>query len=303
MDFDVIGYLEEAGISYSYSGKNISQGWIGTSCPFCTDSSNHLGINLDSKVYSCFRCGSKGKMSKLIMELENKTFSQITPILNQFTKKDKNYGTIRIRKNRDKEVDELIYQNSTGLTESHKVYLRSRNFDAEFLESKYKLRSGKPTSLYKHRIIIPYIRQNKTYTFSSRSIIPGQSGPKYLHNSTEQSVFAPKEILFNEDSCKDSCLVLEGVFDVFRIGSGSVALSGIQYTQRQVFLLSRFKRIFILFDPEEQAQIQAIKLSKDLSFCSSSVEIIKVETDLDPGNYLDKDVKYLKRFLFGRNYD
>ena len=66
--------------------------------------------------------------------------------------------------------------------------------------------------------------------------------------------------------------------------------------------MSKFKQIFILFDPEEQAQAQAKKLSQDLSFCSSLVEIIKVETNLDPGNYSDEDVKHLKRWLFGRNY-
>jgi len=299
--FDVIGYLEEAGINYSYSGKNISNGWIGTSCPFCNDSSNHLGINLDSKIYSCFRCGSKGKMSKFVMEKENKSYNQIIPILNQFTKKDKSYGNIAEQQKDDKPVHELIQDISTELTECHKEYLKSRNFDPDYLESRYKLRSGKPSSLYKHRIIIPYIINRKTYTFTSRATVPGQAGAKYLHCPVEQSILAPKDILYNVDNCKDSCIVLEGCTDVFRVGAGSVSLSGVQYTRKQLLVLSKFKRIFILFDPEEQAQIQAEKLSKDLSFCSSSVEIIQIETDLDPGNYSDEDVKQLKHYLFGRN--
>ena len=300
--FNVIEYFEEAGISYSESGKNISTNWIGINCPFCDDTSNHCGVNIESKMFSCWRCSSKGGISKLIMEIENKSYNQIIPILNQFTKKDKNHGNLTKRTKDDKPVHELIQDISTKLTECHKEYLKSRNFDPDFLESRYKLRSGKPTSLYKHRIIIPYIVRGKTYTFTSRDV-SGQAKIKYLHCQIEQSILAPKELLFNGDNCKDSVICLEGCTDVFRIGSGSVSLSGIQYTQKQLLVLSKFKQIFILFDPEEQAQDQARKLSFDLSFCSSLVEIIKVDTDLDPGDYSDEDVKHLKRYLFGRNYD
>jgi len=297
--FDIISYFEEAEISFSYSGKNISNNWIGTNCPFCDDTSNHLGINLDSKIYSCFRCGSKGGIPKLIKILENKTFGQIIPILKQFTKKNKNYSE-EIGITRNVNTQEFFYSISEKLTQNHKEYLSSRNFDPDFLEATYKLRSGKITSSYKHRIIIPYLIKGKIYTFSARDV-SGQAKMKYMHCPIEQSIKSPKDILYNVDNCKDVCLGLEGTFDTFRIGRGSVSLSGIQYTANQLLILSKFKQVFLLFDPEEKAQEMALQLGKDLSFCSSSIDIIQIKIDCDPGDMKDEDVKHLKRELFGRN--
>ena len=134
--FDIIFYLEEIGISYSTSGKNISQNWIGINCPFCDDQSNHCGINIHSKVYSCFRCGSKGNVTKLIMALENKNVSGAMNTIKQFTKKDK-YGnrTTRITKIANVGmVDSLITETTTELEESGRGYLERRGFDAILLE-------------------------------------------------------------------------------------------------------------------------------------------------------------------------
>jgi len=38
------------------------------------------------------------------------------------------------------------------------------------------------------------------------------------------------------------------------MGIGAVATFGIKYSETQVNLLSKFKRVFLLFDPEDQAQ-------------------------------------------------
>jgi hypothetical protein len=76
-NLNLIEYLDDKNISYSTSGKNVSSGWIGISCPFCGDSSNHLGINLESKVFSCWKCGEKGNFIKLAMELEGLSFKEI----------------------------------------------------------------------------------------------------------------------------------------------------------------------------------------------------------------------------------
>ena len=57
--FDIVAYLDEKGIEYVTEGKNVSAGWIGLQCPYCSDQSNHLGVCLDGKGFSCFRCGER----------------------------------------------------------------------------------------------------------------------------------------------------------------------------------------------------------------------------------------------------
>ena len=302
--FDVIEYLQEAGISYTESGKNVSRDWIGISCPYCGDQSNHCGINVKSKVFSCFRCGTKGRITKLIGELENKTFSSVQQTIKKFTKKEKyahtQSGKEKIQSNGL--VASLISEISEILCKRDGDYLVSRGFEPRSLADNYGILSCKPTSEYCQRILIPYNVSGRTLTFSSRDT-SGKSKLKYKHCPVSQSVAAPKELLFGIDhATKDTCVVVEGCFDVFRVGFGAVALSGIQYTRKQVLVLSRFKRIFLLFDPETQAQESAVKLANDLSFCSASVEILKLDIDCDPGDMKEDDVKCLRKEIFGRIY-
>jgi len=299
--FNIINYLEEAEVSYSESGKNISRNWIGINCPFCDDNSNHCGINTESNVFSCFRCGSKGRLPKLIMAIENKSYNQILPILKQFSLHErKSNGQSERNTISSTQLLGFIQKETVPLTNRDKEYLSDRKFNADNLEKTYHLRSCKPTSIYKHRILIPFYVRGTIQTFTTRDV-SGLSNVKYLHCPVEQSIKAPKDILYNVDNCKDSCLCLEGCFDTFRIGRGSVSLSGIQYTANQLLVLSKFKQVFLLFDPEEKAQEMALQLGKDLSFCSSSIDIIQIKIDCDPGDMKDEDVKHLKKELFGRN--
>jgi hypothetical protein len=241
------------------------------------------------------------------MELENKTFSDTMNTVQQFTRKEK-YGNVDdIKANRrasDGSIDRLIMGISCdpSVLDYHRDYLERRGFDPMEIEQTYHVRSCKPSSAYSQRILIPYIVQRKTYTFSTRDV-SGKSNLKYKHCPVNKSIFAPKELLFGIDQTKkDTCVVVEGVFDVFRIGKGSVATSGTQYTRTQLLTLSKFKRIFLLFDPEPQAQKMALLLGNDLSFCSGSIEIILLKMDTDPGDMKPDDVKLLRKEIFGRMY-
>ena len=87
--FDPIAYFEDRDIAYSTEGKNVTENWVNIECPFpfCDDSvlhSNHLGINLESKLFSCWICGEKGGMDRLIQELEGCSWSESQVILSQF---------------------------------------------------------------------------------------------------------------------------------------------------------------------------------------------------------------------------
>jgi hypothetical protein len=242
-------------------------------------------------------------VTKLIMALENKPFSEAMNDIKKFTKKEKhgNTKTTKTSMGSNAMVESLITIITGPLCEKDGDYLQRRGFDPNQLKRDYGLLSCKPTTAYTRRILIPYNFHGKQCTFSTRDTT-GKAKVKYIHCPANQSILAPKEILYNADTIKDTCVVVEGCFDVFRLGAGTVAISGTQYTRKQVFLLSKFKRIFLLFDPEDAAQKQAVKLANDLSFCSSSIEILKLDVGCDPGDMKEDDVKYLRKEIFGRIY-
>ncbi|MFA5049213.1 MAG: CHC2 zinc finger domain-containing protein [Patescibacteria group bacterium] len=292
-DINLMEYLNDKNIPYSTTGKNVSSGWIGTACPWCGDTSNHLGINLDTKVFSCWRCGEKGNFVKLVMELESLSFKEAMKQINQyghFFTELKPKSIIR---------SQSIEETFSPVFDWHKDYLTGRGFDADQIIQKYKLQSGRLTSDYAHRLVIPYFVKGKMVTFTSRDVT-GKAKYKYKHLSVSKSIIPTKEALFNIDSVKNSCIVCEGCLDVFRIGDGSVALGGVNYTKKQLIQLMQFKRLFILFDPEDHAQVLAKKLGLEISSINPSVEIIKIKLDKDPGDLTEQEAKELRRELLGK---
>ncbi len=285
---DIIEYLDTVGIQYTMHGKNVSQNWIGIQCPFCDDKSNHLGINIKSKAFSCFKCGTKGNIIKLVQELEHINWIQALNNLQQFSK------TV-IQFNEKITAVSNSFPKMNKLGKVHKEYLSNRGLDPDFMEKKYALKSGANFTKYQTRLIIPFFEKKRMISFTSRDV-SNSIEPKYLHPSRDEVILVPKDLIFNIDSVKNSCIVTEGCFDVFKIGDGAVALSGTKYTQRQVSLLSNIERVFILFDPEPMAQKQAGRLCKELSFLTHS-EVILLDIDRDPGDMTASEVKELRKEL------
>lgn len=290
-DLNLVEYLDDHNIPYTTTGKNVSSGWIGLACPFCGDTSNHLGVNLSSKVFSCWRCGEKGGFIKLAMELEDLSFKEVKAQIGK-------YGHFFLHKQERIQAHEIV-ESFEPVCDWHKDYLRERGFDPDYLIKKYKLKSARITSDFAHRIIIPYFIKGRMVTFTSRDVTE-KAKFKYKHFPVFKSIVPPKETLFNIDSVKSTCIVCEGCMDVFRIGDGCVALAGTSYTRKQLLQLMQFKRIFLLFDPEENAQRLAQKLALELSSVCSSVEILKLNLDRDPGDMTETEAREVRKEVFGK---
>lgn len=306
--FDIEKYLQDRHVHYLTEGKNISDGWIGTRCifPGCSDQSDHLGINLTSKTFSCWVCGKSGNLISLIMQIDNCSMAKAFKTVDKFSyaqtstvKRSSNTAHYRAQK-----IDfKLSIECENRLFDEHSNYLTKRNFDAQYIFDKYKLQCVGPLGKYKHRLIIPYYYKNQLLTFSGRDIT-GKSNEPYLHCPDKSSPENPKTMLYNLDSVSDTIVFVEGTFDVFRTGDGFVATSGTKFTLPQIYLCymtKSIKRVFVLFDPEEQAQKQAELFGSALSCVMNNVEVI-VFGDVDPGELAEDDVKVLRKELFGRIY-
>jgi DNA primase len=105
-----------------------------------------------------------------------------------------------------------------------------------------------------------------------------------------------KHILYNLDTVKSSMIIVEGIFDVWRIGDGAVASFGITYTLEQIILITLIKpsRVFIMFDSEPQAQRNAEKLGSALSSLGMKTEVI-TPSHGDPCDLTDSEVLSLRK--------
>jgi len=183
------------------------------------------------------------------------------------------------------------------LQEKHLTYLRDRNFDPVQLVADYGISGTGSLGDCKHRIVIPIIRQGRRISYTARDIT-GKSKARYKNCPAEKESFPAKSWLYDLDRCVDAerVLVVEGPTDAWRIGKGCVATMGIKWTWAQAELLSRFQTVFILFDPEDQAQEQAAKLVDTLKMQFVETEIVPCPAE-DPGSMTELEVKKLRRWL------
>ena len=289
--FDVIAYFDEKGVDYATEGKNIGPNWIGTNCFWCNDFGNHLGINLDGKGFSCFRCGERGNAVKLVMEIEQCSSSQAFKIIKKF----EDLSIIQTQPIREvhANVVNLPIGVSKRFPEFHLNYLENRNFDPDLLIRKYDLYAGGVVGDFKYRIVAPVYLDKKLITLVGRDITD-RSDKRYKALAISKSIATVKSSLYNIDSVKDSVIIVEGIFDCWRIGDGCVATFGTKFTHEQILMFRGLKRAFVLFDAE--AAKEANHIATDIASVVPFVEVISLNEG-DPAELNINDVRHLRREL------
>ncbi len=291
--FDVISFFEEYDIEFHTSGKNVTKGWAEINCPFCADPSFHLGINLESGLFHCWICGVKGGPSILIGRLLNISYSEAQKIENEFV-------TFRsLKQEQSKKIVSKV-EFPKGIEKdfplAHKKYLIKRKFDSDHVINKYQLKAClRLGNNFAYRIIIPIIIDNEIVSYTGRDITD-KAKSKYEHLSNEKSIVQVKDCLYNIDTVKDKCILVEGVTDVWRIGDGSVATFGTEYTTRQLDTLfsKELKEVYVMLDHD--AIKKANKLAAVLSTFIPKVFIIElINGDGDPADLSNEKVLKLRK--------
>jgi hypothetical protein len=288
-------------IPYSTEGhKHCRPGWVNTECPFCTGNPGlHLGYDTNGNKFVCWRCG--GHYPNItIAKLLNITVYEANKVIKQYD------GIVLNKKpNQPKKRPKLkafkYPSNVVELQKNHSNYLIKRNFDPEKIQKEWNIMgTGVIAKLdelnYKHRIIIPYMWDDKIVSFDSRDIT-GKAMNKYQACPLEREIISHKHILYGkQEAWKDTGICVEGTTDVWRLGKYAWATSGIKYTAFQLRIISKtFKRVFVLFDEDKQAQYQADKLVSDLRY--RGIDAIKLDIIGDPGSMKQDDADYLVRQL------
>ena len=286
-------YLNSKDILYIETGKNVSAGWVNMSCPFCEENSTHLGIS-PTGGFNCWVCGESGDVTKLIKQMEGCSWKKAIGIVKQFegisktTFSNKNFEDKSNRKYASSIT--LPKFASNDFSQTHLAYLKERDFNSRYLIHYYNLKATHLLGDYKFSIIIPIYLRGQLVNFTTINVKTNQK----LHLSNEQSVVPIKSTLYNIDNITDRAIVVEGVSDVWRIGSPAVALFGKKFTTDQIKLLKNLKKIVVLLDSD--ANREGLKLANELS---KYTEVEQIELPYgDPANALNsKDISYLKNIL------
>ena len=296
MSFDILAFLRDHGINYRDDGhKHCAVGWVNIPCPFCQGNSGgwHLGFNLQNEYWKCWRCGWKND-DQVMKTLSGTSKEDLKKLRGSYRTRGKQHSKDNIQVRRVGKVK--LPSSCTDLLEMHKKYLRGRNFDPDKLEEIWDLKGTGPIGSYKFRVIAPIYLQGKLISYQGRDITD-KHGLKYKACPKEKELMDHKDSLYGFDQVPgEGVVVVEGITDVWRLGPGAVSTFGIEFKHSQIALLKNFKDIFILFDSEKQAQVQANKLASTLSAFNISVEILELESG-DPADLADKDAKSLMKNL------
>lgn len=283
-------------------GRGVARGWVGISCPFCTGNpGHHLGYCIDSSsrfsgAFNCWRCGGKSAV-KVVARITHSTESQARAIIKQYQSGSQS-SVETDRKKRKKASKCVLPAGTVPLNKRAIKYLEKRNFDVDYLQEEWGLKSTGPVGAYKQRIIIPIYFKNQLVSYQGRDIT-GRSGAKYKACPQELEVVDHKNSLYGYDDVRgDSVITVEGASDVWRMRTGTVGTFGIKYTMEQIRLLCRFSRIFMLFDPDPEAKVQAELLGKYLTALGKECEIITLDQG-DPADLTDDEAQYIVKDLLG----
>lgn len=263
-----------------------STGWIQTHCPFCSPGSGyHLGYNLQKGNWSCWRCGP------------HKTWDVLTAMLGGTAA-----AALAWRKYRG-EPERVLHTKKPRrrtvwtppgmrpLGRRHLRYLRGRWFDPDKLVKEWDLTGTEHLSgpKWNWRITFPIRTQDgRVVAYGGRAIVDGRK-PKYRLPSDAQIAASPQSLLYGIDRVKgDSIVVVEGPSDVWRLGAGSVALLGVGWTEEQAVQIKRFRRRFIMMDPDSAGRRRGEELADWLGMFSGETEIIEGLSS-DPGGLLQRE--------------
>ena len=222
-------------------------------CPFCAlagkppDTKYHLYINTAKKVYYCFRCGARGRLSSLPRFIRSEGRSP----------NEKIDDSILVR------LDRIADSKLGGLAVR---YLKSRGmFD---LKRFYLGIKGR----WFMRVAVPITENRQIVSWIGRTIIKGQK-PKYIFQRNTK----PHHYLFNIDSALSypQIFICEGIFDALSV-PGGIAIMGKEASNVQVAkiltLIDENKPIFVALDAD--AQQEAEDLALKLAMCRPNIYLV-----------------------------
>lgn len=308
IDFQAL--LDQERVEYVTRGKNVKRGELNIRCPFCAsaDPSHHMGINLESGWWACWRNNKhRGKSPvRLLVALLGVPYwraREMAGLDRDYVDPD-GFSSVAARlrsagwnpAEEPRALPRLTFprsfrQLSWGVaTRKHMDYLVERGFpesDVESLAYDYDLR-GEATGDWAYRLILPYYMDGDLVTWTGRAI--GRAELRYRDLSIEDSVVPPKHTLYNHDALLDGgrwLIVVEGPVDVLKLdfygkpyGLRAVGLSTNSITEDQLHLLAagfnNFEHLGAMMDAATSlGVVDSMRMRQNLAFIHGDAQMFK----------------------------
>lgn len=301
LHIDFLQLFSYEGIPVANAGdRHYRHGWVSLECPFCVgDAGNHLGYSPKYNIFTCWRCGRHTKGDVLAALLHKPKREAV-----EYAKE--HYGLDEYNNSWQPEVevakaDKLIIPGSKRIPIIHHRYLTDRGFDPDTLAKQWDLYFTTYHTTHAWRLIAPIWDNGRYVSYVGRAVSKDEP-TRYLTCMPEKEVADCKICVFGmQYAVKDSVIIVEGMFDAFRIGHGAVAVLGTGWKQQQADKIAKHcKTSYILFDPESDAQRRAASLATNLSSHAnhkSYVLTMKGTTAKDPAELNEDEVAKIRELI------
>lgn len=304
--------LRERGVPFIEKGKNVGRGEIALRCPFCgtSDPSMHMGINLETGKWSCWRnrqqhsgispvrllCQLLGINSRDARELAGLGEDFVDPDgFVDFARGVLKHGLGRQQQVQQERPTELQWPDGWrplspgGMTRRHWDYMvTQRDFDeCDFPEVVDAYGLGAVTSgRHAHRVLLPYIMHGQMVAYTGRAIRADME-LRYLDLKHDLCVVEPRHTFYNHDAMLHPArwlIVVEGPLDALkldaygkRFGVRAVAMSTNSISTQQLYMLhehaSAFQNLGCMMDAS-LGGVDNMRIMQELRFIRPDVRAL-----------------------------
>ena len=276
--------------STSGDGKDIA-----VFCPICKKSpkskkKRKLSISIETGIYHCWVCESKGKSLAKLIKYEIPNFKDLEKVREFFgseiTEGESAEEEVRLTLPED---FRLVTVENVRSSRIIKKYLFNRGMTEEDL---YRFKVGFSEEFgFENRAIFPSLDEDLNLNFYvTRSVDEKVKFAKYRNCDASK-----KDIIFNEHliNWKKPVIIVEGIFDAVKAGPNSIPVLGSWIDMNhQVFkkLVQNNSDVLLGFDPD--AREKEMKVAKNLFQQGLNVKIIQ-NKEKDLGDHTHEEVKNL----------
>lgn len=295
---DVVALLKEHNVDYREGGEHehVTKNFVGVDCPLCSPSWKHyrLGISLRTGGMSCWACG-RMKRAETWAAVLGLSVGKAVALLRAAG------GHYRAFADEPDGRGKLVLPpDCAPLLPPHERYLEGRGLDPNILANVWGVRGiGSCGGRYAWRVFIPVFRRGKMVSWTTRSISDKHS-QRYLAAEASQEVLNHRHLLYGEDLCRGTVVIVEGPSDAWRIGPGAAATFGTGLTRQQVLRMARFAVRVVCFDSDAPGRKRAGELFDMLAPLPGQTFKVTLETGKDPGSADPGEIEALRRRFLDR---
>lgn len=267
--------------------------------PECGDNSGNLEINLERRIFHCWRCNYSGPLRKLLQDYLGSVPEEFDE--EWYTKGDlKRFRSDYSPKLREDHRYVVLPEDFVPLWENRKLsfigqkalrYALARMSKDEI--KRYHVGyCGLGT--YQYRIVVPTFEDDRVVYFVARDFI-GQT-KRYLNPGLKEcNGIGSDEVVFNLDRCRElgQVVICEGVFDAIRVGEDGSALFKSAISEVQFRKLSEIPNKYVMLDSpkkDPQAVAKAVAVADYFTAYKKPIRLI-VPPDGDPGDSKREDIR------------